>query len=467
MKLRLRLALTTIAVVIPVVLSLLWLERRAKEHAGEQALAYDTLVHMRSGGRTRCETAPATWGGVVQSPHVEADRLGLIQGPPLTLYGYDRALRSRNPAAPAIAPGLIESVRAGRDMAARRITLDDRPIVEELVRMPWADGPCAFVLARGPAAPRKRGPAEVPLRIWIVPLVIGFAAVVFAVGPVVSRIRRLTEAVKRSAVRGYEDVVDVGGRDEIADLARAFDDAGRQIRAQLAERERREQALREFLANTTHDMMIPLTVLQGHLAALKRAGTGGHIDTAAVTAAMDEAHYMASLMHNLAIVAKLDTDQPQVHHGRVDLNALVARVVARHLPIARQLEVTVDSALPEEPVVTEGDVTLLEQAVSNVVYNAIRHNRAHGHVAVILERDGGDRFRVQVVDDGPGMPAEHLARLGERGFRGDAARTRSPDGQGIGLHITSRVAELHGLSLRFGASSYGGLRVELGGPIAR
>jgi signal transduction histidine kinase len=285
-----------------------------------------------------------------------------------------------------------------------------------------------------------------------------------AVGPIVQRIRRLGDDVERAVASRYSEPIAARGDDEIADVARAFNAAGLQIREQLAEKAMREQALREFLANTTHDVMIPLTVLQGHLATLQRnAAAGAPTDAATVKAAMDEAHYMAALMHNLGVVARLDTPGAPVHRGAVDLNALVARVVARHGPIARQLEVALDSAVPEEPVVVEGDVTLLEQAVSNVVYNAIRYNRPHGHVAAILERQAPGGFRLRVIDDGPGIAEEERARIFERGVRSDAARTRSPEGQGLGLHIARRVAELHCLELRLGPSEFGGLQVDLAG----
>jgi signal transduction histidine kinase len=280
----------------------------------------------------------------------------------------------------------------------------------------------------------------------------------------VRRIRRLTAAVERSASAGYASLGAVGGADEIGDLARAFDQAGMKIRGQLAEKERREQALRHFLENTTHDLMIPLTVLQGHLSALRqRRAHGEPIDAGVLTSAMDEAHYMGSLIHNLAIAAKLDVAEVELHRGPVDLNALVGRVVGRHKPIADQHGVALESAVPEQTLVVVGDLTLLEQAVSNLVHNAIRHNRAGGHVAVMLDPVGSERFLVRVVDDGPGIAPAELTRLVERGFRGDAARTRTPDGHGIGLDITYRIVQMHGFALDFGPSEYGGLQVDVSG----
>ena len=84
---------------------------------------------------------------------------------------------------------------------------------------------------------------------------------------------------------------------------------------------------------------------------------------------------------------------------------------------------------------------------------------------MILERQGAARFRLSVIDDGPGIAAAERSRILERGFRSDAARTRAPDGQGIGLDITQRVAELHGLTLTLGPSHFGGLEVRLAGPL--
>jgi signal transduction histidine kinase len=171
--------------------------------------------------------------------------------------------------------------------------------------------------------------------------------------------------------------------------------------------------------------MIPLTVLQAHLATMQEHEQEGRPrDGAILTSAMDEAHYLGALMHNLGAVAKLDAGVREPVMGAVDLNALVHRVVSRHRAIARRLDIALDFAVPDELVATAGDVTLL---------------------------------------DGPGIPADELRQLVDRGFRGNDARTRSPEGQGLGLNIALRVAELHRFTLRFGASEYGGLQVDLEG----
>jgi signal transduction histidine kinase len=332
---------------------------------------------------------------------------------------------------------------------------------EVLVRTPWPDSTCAFVLARGTTEPWL-GALLPPTRIWALPTLMVFAAVLLAIGPVVRRIRRLTEAVQRSAAFDYAAAVSIDGDDEIAELARAFGAAGREVRTQLDAKDQRERALRNFVADTTHDVAIPLTVLQGHLATLQECAAKG-IDASALASAIDEAHYIGALLHNLAAASKLDAADPQLSIAQVDLAALVTRVVSRHRPLARQRDVSIDAALPEERVLCDGDVTLLEQAVSNVVYNAVRYNRSGGHVAILLETPSAATFRIRVLDDGPGVAPDALARLRERGFREGHARTRNAEGQGLGLHITQRVIDTHRMQLAMSTPEAGGLQVDLSG----
>jgi signal transduction histidine kinase len=142
---------------------------------------------------------------------------------------------------------------------------------------------------------------------------------------------------------------------------------------------------------------------------------------------------------------------------------VVERAVGRHAPIARQRTVKLDRALPQAPLWVRGDVTLIEQAVSNVIHNAVRYNRENGHVAVLLERVDHERFVLRVIDDGPGIPDHELSKLVERHFRGNAARSREPGGRGLGLTIAFRVAQVHGWQLRLVKAKCGGLQVELDG----
>lgn len=386
---------------------------------------------------------------------------------PARFFAYGSDLSSKNPDAPQLSDELRAQLLSPSSPDAAWLDTPWRSgAVRVLVRVPVSSSDCAWVLAQG-TTERWLGGVLPPTHLWLLPLLAVIGVVFLAIGPVVRRIRALTTSARRSEASDYASGVDLEGSDELAELARSLDGAARRVRDQLGETHRREQALREYVANTTHDIMIPLTVLQGHLAELARGGSAE--EPRVVGAAIDEAHYLGALIHNLAMAAKLEVAEAVPQTAPVDLCALVERVVMRHRAIARSLEVAMDHAVPAEPLIAGGDVTMLEQAVTNLVYNAIRHNRRGGHVAIILEREDeraregsdGAAFTLRVLDDGPGVSDEELGRLVERGFRGTAARTRSPEGRGLGLAIAHKVAELHGLALSFARPEAGGLEARL------
>ena len=488
MRLQARLALATVAVLVPLVFGLTWLDARAKHRSATElliAMVQRTLQSQTA--QARCEANPAGFGGILgprppgrDRARPERDGAGPVDEapgrpphghlprppfPPAVMRIYDAAGQPAVLSAPPLPRALQDEL--GSDGVAAVRGLWPGSEVRVLVRTPWATGPCTYVLAEGSTEPGWRDAILPASRWWLLPSVAVIVVVMLAMWPVVRRLRRLTRAVERSAADGFRAPIAVEGKDEVAELARAFAAARHEVREQLAAKDQRERALRDFLANTTHDIMIPLTVLQAHLANLRDQDRADHtIDQNALTHAMDEAHYIAALLHNLGAAAKLDAGAPALHRARVPLDRLVERICARHRPIARQLEVTLDVALPEPPLACDGDVTLLEQAVSNVVYNAIRHNRKGGHVAIILEPLPGEQFRLRVLDDGPGVPDADLARVSERGYRGDAARGRATAGQGLGLHIAHRVASVHDMTLTLGPSEFGGLQVDLVGPLS-
>jgi len=384
--------------------------------------------------------------------------------PRIELWAYDASFVSANPRAPEFPTALRRQLESGSEHATAVWVRESEDGLLFGQRTPWETGPCAFMLARR----HDRGPVGAVSDLVLAALAlcaVVLGAVFFAAGPIVERVRRLTSGVQQSAAGRYAEPVAETGQDEITELAQAFNVAGREVRANIEMVEKRERALRAFVENTTHDVMLPLTVLQGHLTSVRRRVESGQVpDAELVRDALEESHYLTSLLQNLAVAARLEgADLPLARHP-LDLNALVERAVARQRPIATQKNVALDYAVPETPAWTEGDVTFVEQMLSNVIHNAVRYNKEHGHVAVILESLPDERFALRVLDDGPGIPAELRSKVVERSYRTDAARSRHPDGMGLGLSIAKDVAERHAFEFHMRDSSAGGLEIEFRGP---
>ncbi|MFK7990491.1 MAG: ATP-binding protein [Sandaracinaceae bacterium] len=447
MKLRLRLALTMVVIAVPLVVGLALYALHARRNAMLESVYDTTVERLDASGRDLCVERPRRFEG--RRPRAR-------RGRPARREAYDASFRPQGASAP-IAPALRAALESGEEVAAewgeRRVRI--------AMRMPW-EGPCAVVVVTRPldAGFGRGGFLRALAYSGVVALLVVLAALI-ALGPVVRRIRRLTRSVRSQKQDGYASDVEVRGKDEIAELARAFNEASAEIRARLTEVSDRDRALTEFLSSTTHDVMIPLTVLSGHLSDLSDSvEEGGAVDGAKVRGALEEAHYLTSLIRNLSAAARLDAGEPMLRRHAFDLREVVERVVARHRPIARPASVSLDYAVPEGPLSVKADSTLVEQALGNLVSNAIKYNDEGGHVAVILERRGGG-FSLRVLDDGPGIPEDELARVEERRFRGGAARQRQPTGLGLGLHIVRDVADKHGWRLTFESPEAGGLSVSL------
>lgn len=452
MKPRAKLGLTVLVGLLPIGGAFVWAQAYMHRGAFEEGVVESVISRMAEGGRERCEADPARFDHPPRFPgHRGRGHRRRPPGEALFVYGAD--LRSMQPRTPPLDPELAAQLRAGARYATRPAPHDEASVLYA-IRMPWQEGPCAVVALRRGGAPR---PAHLPLALFLLSaLAAGLA--VLAGGPVVRRIRRLTHAIA-DAREGESPVLDLGGTDEVADLARAFHAKQQKLLQQMEELQRRDRALSEHLANTMHDVMIPLTVLEGHLMGLRgRSAADADRGDPVLAAAIEETHYIATLMTNLDAWARLDAGDHSLAHERVDLGLLVERVVARHQPVARERGVELAHAVPDEPVTSTGDETLLERAVGNLVHNAVRHNRRGGHVAVTLESTGAG-FELRVLDDGPGMTPDDAQRMLARGVAKDIARSRA--GHGLGLSIIARAAQLHGLRLEFRHPDAGGLEVVL------
>lgn len=424
MGLRPKVALMLVAMIVPISLAMGAWRVGAEHRAFLERRAERLASHLQRRPPRRCERAPQRF------------RLGR-RSRGFVAFAYDENFRSLDPNAPRLPGALTDEVAESPD-PVHRWFFPSRQELMGVTAVKTADsGPCTYIVlgwmgreAAGPVWRRAIGQTG------------GLAAILAVLGvlvafPIVRRIRRLEDAVRGAR----DDVFDpeLSGNDEINALATAFDETFTAVRE-------REAALEQYIANTTHDLAIPLTVLQHRLEKMRRGvDTGGDIDPDDVHVALEESHYIASLIANMRAAAKLRNPSALELDHDVDWTAIVERVIQRHRPIAEQKGVELNWSVPDAPLVVRGEPTLAEQALSNLVQNAIQYNAAGGHVSVIAENGSG--FTITVVDDGPGIPDALRAEVLQRGVRADDARTRNAGGQGFGLSIVGRVCELHGWGL--------------------
>ena len=228
-------------------------------------------------------------------------------------------------------------------------------------------------------------------------------------------------------------------RTEAGQLGTALNAMLEQIEVAFDERAATEERLRRFVADASHELRTPLTSIRGY-AELWRAG--GLRDSGDVGEAMrrmeQEARRMGLLVDDLLLLARLDQGRPL---ERVPL--AFDRLVDDAVRDARAVEPERPIDLMVEPATVLGDDHRLRQVVGNLLANARVHTPPGTPVHVSL-RGAGDRVRLEVSDEGPGLAPDEAARIFERFYRADKARTRARGGSGLGLSIVAAVAEAHG-----------------------
>jgi two-component system phosphate regulon sensor histidine kinase PhoR len=215
----------------------------------------------------------------------------------------------------------------------------------------------------------------------------------------------------------------------------------------LSEQDRLARMRADFVANASHELRTPLAYLKGSVETLLGPAKD---DAAARTTFLktmgEQAERMSRLVDDLLSLSRVEMREYLPPAGEADLAAVILDAAETLEQTARQAGVTltlsgVDAAAP-----VRGDHDELAQVFQNLIQNAIKYGREGGYVEVRLRQEPAarlPRYRVEVIDDGPGIAPQHLPRLTERFYRVSVAASREKGGTGLGLAIVKHILNRH------------------------
>jgi two-component system sensor histidine kinase BaeS len=245
-----------------------------------------------------------------------------------------------------------------------------------------------------------------------------------------SPLREMTAAARRMARGDHSGRVTATSNDEVGELARAFN----RMAEDLATVDRQR---RELVANVSHELRTPLAAL---CAVLENLADGvSEPDPVALRTALDQAERLATLASDLLDLARVDAGVAPLSTAEVSVVDLLGRAVAEARSTGR--DVDYDVRVTPLTLVAGADPARLHQLVANLLDNASRHSPSGGVVRITAEETGSG-WRLEVADDGPGIPAADRDRVFER--FGTLAETDGGGGTGLGLAIARWVTDLHG-----------------------
>ncbi|HXH51563.1 MAG TPA: ATP-binding protein [Terriglobia bacterium] len=209
----------------------------------------------------------------------------------------------------------------------------------------------------------------------------------------------------------------------------------------ITDLERLERVRRDFVANVSHELRTPLTAISGYAETLLEGALEDEENNRKfVEIIKSHATRLSNIASDLLALSELESERPPAESKPISVRAAVDTALKIIEPAAQLRGVTITRGeLDETDVLAERG--RLEQALVNLLDNAIKFNRPAGEVRVEVRRESGDNVRIVVTDTGIGIPSTDLSRVFERFYRVDKARSREMGGTGLGLSIVKHVIE--------------------------
>lgn len=211
----------------------------------------------------------------------------------------------------------------------------------------------------------------------------------------------------------------------------------------ITERKRVEEMRSDFVANVSHELRTPLTSIRGFAETLL---DGAMEDPKVARSFLEiintETERLSRLIDELLNLSKIEDKKTVPNWQTLEISDLINRAVAILKPSALEKEITIDVDAPEPLPLFEGDADMLCQVLINLIDNSISYTQAGGEIRIRASA-GPHELKVDVQDNGIGIPQESLHRVFERFYRVDKARSREQGGTGLGLSIVKHIIDAH------------------------
>ena len=208
---------------------------------------------------------------------------------------------------------------------------------------------------------------------------------------------------------------------------------------------RLENLRRDFVANVSHELRTPITSIKGFIETL-REGAINEPENASrfLEIAARQADRLNAIIEDLLALSRIEreADKGGIALSPCKLKSLLETTIQHLAPQSAKKEIRISLECPDD-LTAQANAPLLEQAVGNLLDNAIKYSSAGKEICVAGSQDKG-KVLIRVTDEGGGIPAEHLPRLFERFYRVDPGRSRAAGGTGLGLAIVKHIVQAHG-----------------------
>lgn len=227
--------------------------------------------------------------------------------------------------------------------------------------------------------------------------------------------------------------------------------------------ERRNSAQRQWIANTSHELRTPLSIIQGQVEAFQDGVR--EVNPKSLNALHRDILGLSKLVEDLHWLARFDIGQLRHSSTPTDLVPTINESLESFQERFAEKNIKIDSSGLPEKCIVNGDLNRLKQVFFNLLENSARYTNEGGTIKVTITTDK-DTATIHFDDSEPGASTETLAQMFDRFFRGEASRSRTFGGAGLGLSICKNIVEIHNGSIQAQHSPLGGVRIVIKIPLA-
>jgi heavy metal sensor kinase len=336
----------------------------------------------------------------------------------------------------------------------RSVELSDGTRVRLVSRVHSLDGqPLLIRLAHSEEPLYSRLNELLAASLLVLPLILGVAWLAAyglarrALSPIEEMARRAQEITPE---RLHARLPNDNNEDELGQLARVFN-------ATLERLEQAFEQLRRFTSDASHELRTPLAMIRsvGEVGLQKDGSRAEYRDI--VGSMLEEVNRLTSLIDNLLTISRADSGHIHLNVDAIPVMELAreAAVLLEVLMEEKSLQIVLDG---DEHAEVSGDRLFLRQVMVNILHNAVKYSPPGGAIAVHVQQEDPRFVTVEIEDRGPGIPLADHAKVFDRFYRVDKARSRDSGGAGLGLSIARWAVEAHGGSIKLEDGPRGGCR---------
>ncbi|AGA68595.1 signal transduction histidine kinase [Desulfitobacterium dichloroeliminans LMG P-21439] len=248
----------------------------------------------------------------------------------------------------------------------------------------------------------------------------------------ISPLQRLTRAATRVGEGHLDEQVSVTSRDEVGQLATAFNEMADNLKKQ-------EQLRKQFTADIAHELRTPLTSIRSYIEAFQDGVLPA--DNENLTIINEEIERLTGLSSDLKDLNVAEMGALQPNFTQVDISELIDKTVNKLTPLIQEKGLSLEWHKPDS-VHIEGDEYLLTRLFYNLLHNAYKFTESPGTISIQMEPHP-ENIQVSVRDSGVGIPDQDLPLIFERFYRAEKSRSRETGGTGIGLALVKQITHLH------------------------